>query len=131
MNKIVLSKYFLYDDFTDKVKQKVYCDKKPNVFYTSVEGYYAALYLVGQFKFCEVASTVDKYRTPIKNCTDLLYNITRRKVIVLSDNEDYTGDDILCVFFADREKYSKLCRYSDDCVVPIVEYTEDIVVLSY
>lgn len=130
-NKIFLSKYFLYDDFTDKVNQVVYCDKKPNIFYTNVYGYQAALYLVGQIKFCEISSAIDKYRKPIKNCCDLLYNITKDKIIISDDNEDYTGDDVLCIFFADRQRYSSLCTYSETYSEPKIEKIEDTFIITY
>lgn len=129
-NRIVLDKYVLLEKHTDLVKQVIYCDKDPEIRYANVTGYFCALSLV-ELKHCCVSGVIEKYRHHMKTCCDLLYNITRDKIVSLQDNKNYFGDEVLCIYFSNRHKYSTLCRYNDNYVEPVIECLDDKFIISY
>ncbi len=130
-NRIVLDKYVLLEKHTNVAKQVVYCDRKPKIEYARVYGYFCALSLVEETKSCDVSGVIDIYKPYMKTCCDLMYNITRNRIISLEDKREYLDDEVLCVYFADRQKYSMLCRYKDGNIKPVIEYMDDKFIISY
>lgn len=127
MTNIVLSKQCLSNYGNDR-KQIVYADKKLSVRYTEVPSIETACGLVGHTKYCKVAGVIEKYKSSIKRCCDLMYNITKSKIIYPNDEEKYHGDDVLCLFL--RDDYPNLCYYNENYIEPTITQTQDGFIIS-
>jgi hypothetical protein len=84
----------------------IYTDTKLGVNVSCVEGPMAALSVIAN-KWAKIAAIIHFYEYRTRKCSDLLYNITKAKMIDHSDETDYTGDQCLFIFFEKSQCFSQ------------------------